>query len=104
MMVQLVIVAVVSVLGVMIWAMFGRRARLLRRARRAAQRAFNEARAEGMPLRDFDVWGSVDVSPGALAVVYYLPEDAMLAAAEASGAVARLQSRTLALLIEEKYP
>ena len=104
MFVQVALVAVIGVIGVLAWSVFGRHARLIRRADRAARRALAAARADGLPVRDHWVYGAVDVSPESLAINFFVTDDATLAAAEASGAAARLRERTLEALREVGYP
>jgi hypothetical protein len=93
-----------GIAGVLVWAAFGRRARLLGRARRAARQAQAAARAEGLRVRDVWVTGAVDVDPSSLAIIFHIADDATLAAAVASGAVDRLRARTLQALRERGYP
>lgn len=90
--------------GVMLWAVMGRNARLLRRAEKAARRAAEIARDEGLPVRDQAVWGAVDINAGSLAVVFFVENDEILAAAQASGAAARLQESTMVCLRAVRYP
>ena len=90
--------------GVVAWAVFGRHARLTRRAERAARRVLAAARAEGLPLRDCWVLGAVDVHPGSLAIIFHVTDDATLAAVEASGAATRLREQTLDALRQVDYP
>jgi hypothetical protein len=90
--------------GLAAWALLGRHNRLLRKAERAAQRAMEAARQEGLAVRSCWVSGAVDIQPAALAIVFHVVDDATLAAAEASGAAQRLREQTLEELGRERYP
>ena len=98
------VVLPVSIGGVLVWATWGRHARLMRRADRAARRARAAAQAEGLPVRSYWVRGAVDVNPASLAITFHVANDATLADAEASGAAARLRERTLHALRQAGYP